>query len=130
MYPLVAFALLVLVGLGHSSILTRIPAGTGPASSIDKTNNGGTNSKNDANRGGANRSGGQNCLREDLIQSASGLTGQETGTQGIKPGQAKSGTYVTQAFPLACDSSNQRTPETKIILLTSARVKNSPMESK
>ncbi|GJN78599.1 hypothetical protein PLIIFM63780_002108 [Purpureocillium lilacinum] len=92
MYPLVAFALLVLVGLGHSSILTRIPAGTGPASSIDKTNNGGTNSKNDANRGGANRSGGQNCLREDLIQSASGLTGQETGTQGIKPGQAKSGT--------------------------------------
>jgi transcription initiation factor TFIID subunit 15 len=29
-------------------------------------------------------------LNKDLIQSASGLTGQEPGTEGIKPGQAPS----------------------------------------
>jgi transcription initiation factor TFIID subunit 15 len=34
--------------------------------------------------------GGQTCLNNDLIQSASGLTGQEAGTEGIKPGQAPS----------------------------------------
>ncbi|PKS11605.1 hypothetical protein jhhlp_001755 [Lomentospora prolificans] len=34
----------------------------------------------------------QTCLDENLIQSASALTGQEPGTQGIKPGQAESAT--------------------------------------
>jgi transcription initiation factor TFIID subunit 15 len=34
--------------------------------------------------------GGQACLNNDLIQSASGLTGQEAGTEGIKPGQSPS----------------------------------------
>lgn len=34
--------------------------------------------------------GGQTCLNTNLIQSASALTGQEPGTEGIKPGQAPS----------------------------------------
>jgi transcription initiation factor TFIID subunit 15 len=34
--------------------------------------------------------GGQACLNSNLIQSASGLTGQEAGTEGIKPGQSPS----------------------------------------
>jgi transcription initiation factor TFIID subunit 15 len=40
------------------------------------------------NQGG--QQGGQTCLNNDLIQSASGLTGQEAGTEGIKAGQAPS----------------------------------------
>lgn len=32
------------------------------------------------------------CLKRDTIQSASALTGQEKGTEGIKPGQAPSET--------------------------------------
>lgn len=32
------------------------------------------------------------CLKRDTIQSASALTGQEEGTDGIKPGQAPSET--------------------------------------
>jgi transcription initiation factor TFIID subunit 15 len=34
--------------------------------------------------------GGQTCLQNNLIQTASTLTGQEPGTEGIKPGQAPS----------------------------------------
>jgi transcription initiation factor TFIID subunit 15 len=34
--------------------------------------------------------GGPTCLNSNLIQTASGLTGQEAGTEGIKPGQAPS----------------------------------------
>ncbi|SPO07268.1 uncharacterized protein DNG_09962 [Cephalotrichum gorgonifer] len=34
----------------------------------------------------------QSCLKQDLIQDASTLTGQEPGTEGIKPGQAESAT--------------------------------------
>ncbi|KAH6894742.1 hypothetical protein B0T10DRAFT_590476 [Thelonectria olida] len=46
---------------------------------------------------GGSRSGGkgqgqQRVLNKNLVQSASGLTGQEPGTQGIKPGQAISAT--------------------------------------
>lgn len=37
-----------------------------------------------------NQQGGQTCLNNNLIQSASKLTGQEDGTEGIKPGQAPS----------------------------------------
>jgi hypothetical protein len=39
---------------------------------------------------GANSGGGAQCLTPDLIQSASDKTGQEPGTDGIKPGQAPS----------------------------------------
>jgi hypothetical protein len=48
--------------------------------------------QNGQNGGGQNggQNGGQTCLNNNLIQSASGLTGQETGTEGIKPGQAPS----------------------------------------
>ncbi|RMJ17457.1 hypothetical protein CDV36_002896 [Fusarium kuroshium] len=38
------------------------------------------------------RQGQQSCLDPDLIQSASAKTGQEPGTEGIKPGQAPSAT--------------------------------------
>ena len=38
------------------------------------------------------RQGEESCLKTDLIQSASALTGQEPGTEGIKPGQAASRT--------------------------------------
>jgi transcription initiation factor TFIID subunit 15 len=44
-------------------------------------------------RGGGQQGGqqgGQTCLKTNLIQTASGLTGQEPGTDGIKPGQAPS----------------------------------------
>jgi hypothetical protein len=34
------------------------------------------------------------CLAANALQSASDLTGQESGTAGIKPGQAPSATYV------------------------------------
>lgn len=34
----------------------------------------------------------QSCLNSDLIQDASAFTGQEPGTDGIKPGQAESAT--------------------------------------
>lgn len=37
-----------------------------------------------------NQQGGQTCLNNNLVQSASKLTGQEDGTEGIKPGQAPS----------------------------------------
>ncbi|KAM0419059.1 hypothetical protein ACHAPT_011998 [Fusarium lateritium] len=38
------------------------------------------------------RQGQQSCVDPDLIQSASAFTGQEPGTEGIKPGQAPSAT--------------------------------------
>lgn len=38
------------------------------------------------------KSASENCLKTNLIQSASALTGQEKGTDGIKAGQAKSAT--------------------------------------
>ncbi|CAM1504639.1 Fc.00g022300.m01.CDS01 [Cosmosporella sp. VM-42] len=38
------------------------------------------------------RQGAESCINQDLIQSASSLTGQEPGTEGIKPGQAASAT--------------------------------------
>lgn len=38
------------------------------------------------------RQAGQICLKRNTIQSASALTGQEDGTDGIKPGQAPSAT--------------------------------------
>lgn len=38
------------------------------------------------------RQGQQSCLDPNLIQSASAKTGQEPGTEGIKPGQAPSAT--------------------------------------
>lgn len=43
-------------------------------------------------RGGqqGGQQGGQTCLNTNLIQTASTLTGQEAGTEGIKPGQAPS----------------------------------------
>jgi hypothetical protein len=41
---------------------------------------------------GANNGGGAQCLTPDLIQAASGKTGQEPGTDGIKAGQAPSAT--------------------------------------
>ncbi|PVI04789.1 hypothetical protein DM02DRAFT_555581 [Periconia macrospinosa] len=48
------------------------------------------NGQQGGQRGG--QQGGQTCLNNDLIQSASALTGQEAGTEGIKPGQAPSAT--------------------------------------
>lgn len=38
------------------------------------------------------KSASDSCLKTNLIQSASALTGQEKGTDGIKAGQAKSST--------------------------------------
>ncbi|KDN60614.1 hypothetical protein CSUB01_02113 [Colletotrichum sublineola] len=55
------------------------------------------------------------CLRPELIQSASSLTGQEPGTKGIKAGQAAAATYVTlQTHPFLeyRATSNQRLTRT------------------
>lgn len=46
-------------------------------------------------QGNKGNQGGQgSCINNNLIQKASSLTGQESGTDGIKPGQAPSATYV------------------------------------
>jgi transcription initiation factor TFIID subunit 15 len=57
---------------------------------------GGQGGQGNGQQGGGGQQGGQQggatCLKTNVIQSASGLTGQEPGTEGIKAGQAPSAT--------------------------------------
>ncbi|KAL0932836.1 fungal transcriptional regulatory protein [Colletotrichum truncatum] len=68
--------MLAVAMLGEAAVLSTPAHGTISSSLLSRQNKGG-------NGGGA-------CLNKNLIQSNSDKTGQEPGTDGIKPGQAKS----------------------------------------
>ncbi|KAH7359308.1 hypothetical protein B0T11DRAFT_259223 [Plectosphaerella cucumerina] len=73
----------------HSRLLVAlfISAGLSSARSIDPILQSRQGQGNKGNQGGQGA-----CINNNLIQKASSLTGQESGTDGIKPGQAPSAT--------------------------------------
>lgn len=78
------FSTLVILALGSAGV---------SSSAVHKR--GGLQPRQDngnAKGGKGGNGGGAQCLTADVIQSASTKTGQEPGTDGIKPGQAKSAT--------------------------------------
>jgi hypothetical protein len=76
---------LALVHVAHSNSIFDVPSKVNHASHLVARQN----------------NGDPTCLDPNVIQTASALTGQEDGTDGIKEGQAPSEVYVS--FTIRCD---------------------------